>query len=415
MESKNTQTIPKNFTEKIFSERTGLILTFIALFIMLLGIYVFAKYGSWDKTNILDESKMGEFGDFIGGIVGTLVALVGIILYYVALTEQRKVIKINQDTLNLQISALNNQIIEFKEQREELISTRRIYEQQTKTMKNQQFDSNFYSLLDVYISIKNNLNKLDYNSLDYFQTLYDELESSVVKENSDTFFSSNRKAIEQYTNIYLKNRGNLSSYFKTIYRLIKFIDECDHLKEDEKIFYSKIVRSQISDSELLMLYYNYHSIYGVKAQPLILKYRILKHIQRLSKIEFIKHFNFIDENNKNRIVLFVERLIDLINNNFAKANDIESTNPIIVQEEYSDYKVIIGIDIDVSFELRIICREENLSDLPFIESDFSEFINLVLNDFYYFEKFERTDLNTINKSIIKENGNVTFKYTRENL
>ena len=405
----------KNFTDKIFSERTGLILTGIALLVLLTGIAIFWIYGSWDKTSILDESKMGQFGDFIGGIVGTLVALVGIILYYVALTEQRKEIKINQDALNLQISALNHQITEFQAQKEELISTRKIYEQQTKTMRNQQFDSNFYSLLDVYISIKNNLNDSDKDNKDYFQKIYDELCAGVPKAADDTFFSSNKKVIDQYTGMYLNNRGKLSSYFKTIYRLIKFVEECDHLKENEKIFYCKIIRSQISDNELLILYYNYHSVYGAKAQPLILKYGLLKHIQRLSKIEFVKHFDFANENNKNRIVLFIERVIYLINLNTIKAKDIENTSAITVQEEFKDYNVIIEVNIDVTLELKIICKENKMAELPFDEANFSSFINVVLNDFYFFEKFKKVEQETIIKSIIKENETVTFKYTIENI
>jgi uncharacterized protein YoxC len=167
IDSLTPQIIKKPINEILLTERTGVILSFISLLVIAIGIFVFIFYGSWQKTNTLDESKMGQLGDFIGGISGTLVALVGVVLYYVALREQRKEIKINQEALNLQITALNHQVDEFKAQKEELISTRKIYEQQTKTMRNQQFDSNFYSLLNVYLSIKNNLNKGQVND-DFF-------------------------------------------------------------------------------------------------------------------------------------------------------------------------------------------------------------------------------------------------------
>lgn len=409
----SSETKKKPLHEKLLSEQTGILLSFIALAVVLIGIFIFIYYGSWKKTVVLDESKMGQFGDFIGGIAGTLVALVGIILYYVALTEQRKEIKINQQALNLQITALNNQVSEFQAQKEELISTRKIYEQQTKTMRNQQFDSNFYSLLNVYLSIKNNLNKNDTDH-DFFFTFYNELFNIVTKNETDSFQDTNNKIIENYTNIYLKHRGKLSSYFKTIYRLLKFIDECDHLQKEEKIFYSKIIRSQISDNELLALYYNYHSIYGAKAQPLVLKYGLLKHIQRLSKIEFAKHFTFGNHNKKNQLILFTEWLIDLLSKNIEKAKDIE-TPPIVVQELYNGYNVMVGINIDVSLEIKLIVKDESLSNLPFIETIFSDYIYFVLYDYYSLEKFQKGQQDAINKSITKEKGTTIFKYTIENL
>lgn len=407
----------KPFHEKIFTEKTGVILSIIALAILLIGIFVFIHYGDWgdEKDKYLDEAKIAQFGDFIGGIVGTLVALVGIILYYVALTEQRNDIKINQGALNLQIEALQNQTTEFQAQKDELITTRKIYEQQTKTMRNQQFDSNFYSLLNVYISIKNNLNDSDQNH-DFFKTIYEELSETITINQSETLVETNEKIIQNYTNVYFKYRGRLSSYFKTIYRLLKFIEDCDHLKEDEKIFYGKIVRSQISENELLILNYNYQSIYGNKAQQVVLKYRLLKHIQKLSKIEFIKHYNFPDENKKNKITIFTEWLLELVHNNINSATQIESTEPIQIQELYDDYDIVIGINIDVIFELKIIVEDNKIVDLPFSdEKIFLNFILSVLYDYYCLEKFQKKKLEEIDKSIIKRDNNTIFKYKIENL
>ncbi|MBA0884945.1 putative phage abortive infection protein [Flavobacterium undicola] len=414
IDSNTNESIQKPFHEKVFTEKTGVILSFISLGILLIGIYIFAHYGSWQKNVAIDESKIAQFGDFIGGIVGTLVAFVGIILYYVALTEQRNDIRINQGALNLQITALNHQTVEFQAQKEELISTRKIYEQQTKTMKNQQFDSNFYSLLNVYVSTKNNLNESNGNH-DFFNSVYDEFNQLIPDSTADNFNETNQKIIENYTNIYFKYRGRLSSYFKTIYRLLKFIEDCDHLKEEEKIFYSKIVRSQISDNELLLLYYNYHSIYGNKAQQVVLKYRLLKHIQRLSKIEFVKHFNFQEENEKNRITIFTEWLIELMENNINKAKNIETTDPTKTEEAYKEYNVIVGIYIDEKFELKIIAKKETISNLPFGEDEFLNFIDLVLHDYYFYEKFRKIKPNEITKLITKRTDTITFEYTIENL
>lgn len=142
----------RNIWQNILNEKVGLLISLIGILLIILGLYLFLIHGNWEKSSVLDESKIGQFGDFIGGVVGTLFALAGVILYYAALVDQRKDFKTNQDALNLQVKALNQQIVEFQEQRKELEITRQIYEQQNRTMKIQQFESNFYSYLNVYIT-----------------------------------------------------------------------------------------------------------------------------------------------------------------------------------------------------------------------------------------------------------------------
>ncbi|WP_220780015.1 putative phage abortive infection protein, partial [Shewanella sairae] len=92
----------------------------------------------------------------------------------------------------------------------------------------------------------------------------------------------------------------MSHYLKTIYRIYKVIDEHGFNSEKEKFFYSKIVRSQFSEKELYLIYYNSHSSYGENFRPLILKYNILKHLNLTSEVEmtFLKSTN--PEVNSNR-------------------------------------------------------------------------------------------------------------------
>ena len=80
-----------------------------------------------------------------------------------------------------------------------------------------------------------------------------------------------------------------------------------------------------------------------------------------------------DANRINKIVLFIDKLIDLINNNIEKAKDIEIINPITNEYTFDDFGLIIGIYIDVSLELNIIAKNK-VSKLPFSEDVFSNFI-----------------------------------------
>ena len=120
-----------NMKIDIFSEKTAKKLSWLGLILIVLGASVFIIFRSWEFSLTLNEEKVGQFGDFIGGVVGTILAFVGVILYYIALTEQRKDIAINRQTLETQVKALNQQIEEFKAQTKEMQDTRTVYEEQT--------------------------------------------------------------------------------------------------------------------------------------------------------------------------------------------------------------------------------------------------------------------------------------------
>jgi hypothetical protein len=186
----------KNKVYSIFSEKLGLILAGIGLISIVITSIIFIILGDWTFSKTLNESKVGQFGDFIGGVVGSLFALSGVILYYVALKEQRNEISLSQKALNLQIEALNHQVEEFKAQKEELEETRKVYIEQTNLFREQtiyystqtkeyvkqtnisnlqQFDSSFYSILGVLNNLRNSIN--DKSNGNFFDNIYLKLKS----------------------------------------------------------------------------------------------------------------------------------------------------------------------------------------------------------------------------------------------
>lgn len=74
--------------------------------------------------------------------------------------------------------------------------------------------------------------------------------------------------------------GILDHYFRYLYRILKFIDDTELIGEQEKYKYASIFRAQLSEYELIMIYYNGLSKFGSeKLKPLIEKYCILKNIR----------------------------------------------------------------------------------------------------------------------------------------
>lgn len=113
----------------MLNERFTKILIWLGILILVLSIILFA----WNSSLFLlndeaDTSKLGQFGDLIGGLVGSIWAVAGVILFYLALREQRRDIQINQE-------ALSTQIEEFKGQKIEMAETRKEHKRQTANLK----------------------------------------------------------------------------------------------------------------------------------------------------------------------------------------------------------------------------------------------------------------------------------------
>ncbi|MEQ3027070.1 putative phage abortive infection protein [Bacteroides uniformis] len=274
-------------------------------------------------------------------------------------------------------------------------------------MKIQQFESNFYSYLNVYITIKNNLNSGS-EQKDFFKDIYDLLVDDLSMQNK-SFSDSHMYMIEKYNCIFQKKRGLLSHYFKTIYRLLKIVDTSTFATE-EKISYGKIIRSQLTDYELLILYYNYHTSYGEKTRSLILKYNILKHLQTLSKIEFEFKYFFKNEDEKIKAVFFTSWLNKLLTENINHGYDIEYTDKLIVEEVCNIYDCIVGVYIDEAIEIKIIFDNDKINEIPFSIKEFNSFICHFLYDKLFYDRFCIPSGDELIKSIINEDDRTIFAY-----
>jgi len=365
----------RELSEIIKEEKTSLRLITIGMVIIGVAIilFIWCDY-SFSLSSKINSEKFGQLGDFIGGIAGSIWALAGVLLFYTALTEQRKDIKTNQKALENQIEALNNQVKEFELQRKELESSRKVYEQQNKTLKIQQFDSNFYSLLNICVSIKNNLNN-NHDSKDYFRTLFNNIKISF--DEADTAIKIQSKYNENYLHEFNLEKGQLSHYFKSVYRLLKVIATTSGFSRKEKTFYSKILRAQISDYEQLILYFNSQSYLGIKARPLILEYNLLKHIDIFNKPEFEFYFDIQKED---RIKQFAQFITEFLSTHINDSYDIEFDKSKII-EEFKPYNCQVGIFFEEEFVIKFFFDIDISSHgIKLTEEQLSNFLHILLNE-----------------------------------
>lgn len=390
---------------KFFSEKTSAILAIISFVLMVLTPFVFIIWGSWNYSDSLDESIVGQFGDFIGGVVGTLIAFVAAILYYVALKEQRKDITLNAEAIKLQTNSLKIQSEEFKAQKEELEKARHVYEQQTKTMKVQQFESSFFSLFNVYMRIKDSLNQ-NYHSKDFFYEIYKELSILIDCDlHSKKPWECRQTISDSYSKLFLLHQGHLSHYFRLVYQVMKMIDNTSFLETEEKIGYAKIFRSQLTDYELMIMYYNCQSHYAGNARNLIYKYNILKHVEPVAKYELCKKYNLSVQDNEQLAFFFrffssiLEKAINCI---------IDSIEIEDIEEHYEEYNCNVKINNDEDILISIL-----FIDSALIPSNFE----LIIYDFLYDKLFAAQFKPMVHPFGKHENckfqSYVMFKYTIE--
>lgn len=251
--------------------------------------------GSWllIDFNIENSTNRGEFGDKFGAINSLFsgLAFLGLIV-----------------TLLFQKEELELQRQELSETRKELEGQKKEFEEQNKIMRRQSFENTLFNMLSLqqeivnklsFSGIKNTLDlntnffggmevkvipeKIDLLGRSVFEELYNEVEVTYVNINGkeakeDGIKNILNKRIDFYSQI--KETTLFDHYFRHLYRIFKYIKESDLIAEEEKYEYSCIVRSQLSDYELVMLFYNCISVNGKdKFKPLIEGFAVFNNIR----------------------------------------------------------------------------------------------------------------------------------------
>lgn len=401
-----------------FSEFTGKSLAIGGLIFMILSLVIFVLFGSWNFSTTLNEEILGQYGDLIGGVIGSIFSLTSVILFYVSLKEQRKEIGKNQEGFELQIKVLNDQVKEFRAQKEEMQETRIVHNEQTKEFRRQtdisklqQFDSSFYSLINVFIDLKKELNE-KHKDGNYFYKVYAQLKSiNLQNKNIKEIYNI---IINKYIEVFYENCTELNHYFKTIYRIFKLIDNSS-INDSDKTQYAKILRSQLTDYELLLLYYNYHSPLGEKVRPFAVKYTLFKHLQIIDRLEF--GFNGKSDK-KAKLSLYLNSLSLFIKVNYIKFNDLEEGSDINLCETnyFIDLESEITLIINTNFELDISFTKavwDNQSDIT--KEYIGKTISTLIYDCLYLTKYKIPRGDEVKIEYIESDTNFNVKFTIRNI
>ncbi len=186
---------------------------------------------------------------------------------------------------------------ELKYQREELKATRKEFVIQNKTLRTQRFENTFFGLINLHNQI---VKDIDFEKHDLLSSTS---ETFIGRDAFQQAFKELRQELKQsefdiaYKKVYTRHSTDFGHYFRNLYRIIKIIHSTEFVSKEEleskkllnshydfnyleRYKYTSIVRSQLSDFELLILFYNSISKYGKKFKPLIEQYSLLKNLPK---------------------------------------------------------------------------------------------------------------------------------------
>ena len=234
-------------------------------------------------------TNRGTFGDKFGAVNALFsgLAFAGLII---TLLYQKEELKLQRE--------------ELAQTREELKGQRAEFEEQNKTMRRQRFENTFFNMLslqqeivanlsfeydkNVMISLRRMLDgqetpKTQTRGREVFMAMY---ENAKIDYNGKQYGSGIRDIINNFGYAVYSDIGTTTRfdhYFRHLYRIYKYIDSSDLIDDDERYGYACIVRSQLSDYELVMLFYNCLTSNGrAKFKPLIEKYVIFNNLRAVS-------------------------------------------------------------------------------------------------------------------------------------
>lgn len=219
------------------------------------GFYFYISYNlTWIFSGFSRE-QLGQFGDSWGGFTSIFSALAFIGVVW-SINSQNKSLEITVNQAKTQAEFLNVQ--SFENNLFQMLSLLQSMIQDMDIKSTKQSDT-IASGRDVFQFLYNKTFRRHYNlkaGVDFFGYRRD----------------WSRQIEEAYKQFYEERKQDVSHYLRFLYNIFKYIDNAN-VDESEKVRCAKIVRAQLSDYELLLLFYNGLHDNGRAFTPYIKKYQ----------------------------------------------------------------------------------------------------------------------------------------------
>lgn len=241
-----------------------------AKFFMAILLLIIATFYAFGYLLPEDRALWGQFGDFVGGTLNPILTFL---------------------TFCVVLATLYFQRTELIESRREMKRSADALEAQIREISEQKFEASFFQLLTLLNIIVNSIDLrvpggrtgalvvpgYDIRGRDCFREHFIELGDLYREErrkNPSERISDLETIRIVYEQFWDRHRQDLGHYFRFIYNIIRLIDQ----KNTDNKIYSRIFRAQLSDYELVLIFYNCQTHLGEKLKHLVEKTALLNNM-----------------------------------------------------------------------------------------------------------------------------------------
>ena len=254
-------------------------------------------------------TNLGNFGSYAQGSVASLWSLGALFFLYATLLAQRRQIEQQEHQLELQRGQFES---EQKRQKFEHEQQEVQFQLQQRALELQSYENSFYQLLTLFSAVRHEVT-LKHEQFEGEIKTYEGIKCFSASRNLIKAAYHHQAAARQpdagshelqeietaardfFMQFYTPFKEELDQYFRILYHVIKYVDSSPVLVTDaERRRYTSLVRAQLSDNELFLLFYNGICPHAEKFRPLIEKYGLLEHLDKSLLLDEI-HLNFYQE------------------------------------------------------------------------------------------------------------------------
>lgn len=296
-----------------------LLLIIVSVVLVIITVFFFV----WNQPRFLyyetiNHDLFGTFGDFVGGFIGTIVAVFSV---YFLVQTLRSQIDSNAETVKSNRSLM--------ESNEKLLILNNL----------QLFDNQFQSVYNQYLLAIDSY-RIDKNITG--RKALEQLVKEFLKQDFETALEYKRrsqKAVTMFDDFYAENRTECSVHFRVLYLLVCLIAEAD-IDEESRVMYAKCIRGQLSEGEMAVIRYNCMTANGTKMQQFINQFNLLKHLPLMSIFEFRQWKSIIE---KEELLSAIDTLFIALKKGMTNLNDLDDTKRNI-HEVSTRYKIDYGFE-----------------------------------------------------------------------
>lgn len=190
----------------------GAVLLAIGVIALIVGAITVIIYRQQFGGPISGEHvQWAEFGDYFGGVLGSIFAFFGLIALLLTLWIQSRELRVSSAELRRSAEALS---------------------EQNNSIKLQSFENRFFNMISLHHEIVNGIDlrvkgEVTSSGRDCLRVFYERLTKEFQPTLRGDHLDYKDGLLSGYAKFYEKHAHELGHYFRNIYRILKFIEESD--------------------------------------------------------------------------------------------------------------------------------------------------------------------------------------------